>query len=267
MDTIDTTPGATIYVQNDTDTISCEEAAGYYSRTFTLTFPNTTRTLYLSERNTTITFSSSTTGNTTWLYNDSNNKCCSEPLNSTNGYNNTTGIYTIATSRFQENDKISIRFNAKNSSGSSGNDLAQYYEWINKPETGITDKIGILPDIDSTVWIKTYDYGNRNLFDTTIRFTVYPDNNYSNGYVVTQRVTRPLTGEAAPGTPIYIKSDYTYWISATKEGYICETIAPWIGKDFESNNPLEIRCRVSGATSEYDYVIIGPLQYTDETLR
>ena len=79
-------------------------------------------------------------------------------------------------------------------------------------------------------------------------------------------MTRPLTGEAAPGTPIYIKSDYTYWISATKEGYICETIAPWIGKDFESNNPLEIRCRVSGATSEYDYVIIGPLQYTDETL-
>lgn len=250
---------------NYTNYIQCPAGDTYMAQNYTITQTQQNWTLTVNEYSLYLNFSTNTTGTITWQLPNAAGNCCQYPaFNNTSGYNATNFRLIIATTAFADGDRISVRFNPQNSTNVSGADLAQYYEYISDATATTSDRIGVLTTIDRILWVNTYNYGNDQLFDAVVRFAVFPDQNQNTSYVVGQRITRPLTGDSAPGTPMYVNSGLTYWISTTKEGYTCETVT-YTGIDFENNLPVNIRCTITTNDNKYNYQITGRGTYTNET--
>lgn len=264
---INTAPGWKTY--NGTETIAhiiCEGTTNYAAANFTINATNATnQTLLLSEYSLTLQFSSNTTGKVSWtLPNDAGN-CCQYPaLNGSSGFNLSNFQYIRSLTQFADNDLVSIYFNPKNITTTLV-DAAQYYEWINEYGTAVNERILVLQNINRVVWINTYSYGGNRIYDATVRFTNYQnDTGITYGQIVNQRITKPIAGTGLPGTPFFINDTLTYWITTTREGYICESIPPTDGIDFENNGVLDIKCRPQTAEELTADRIYGPQTYNKE---
>lgn len=242
----------------------CDAGSVYPQTNYTIAWNSTAvnYTLTINEYSIFLNFSTNVTGNVTWTQPNDAGQCCTWPgglQNSTAGYNITSFKYIVVTSKFAQDDHVTITFNTQ-----SNNTLAQYYEFFNDRDAVLSDKIGVLGTINILGWASVVNYGNDNIIGAVIRVMYYPSNNISNGLVIQQRITQSVDGTATPGTPLYLDRDLDYIITTTKSGYKTNTIK-LKGIDFENNGGIQIQLAPLDSTQLTDILLGGATTYTNET--
>lgn len=252
----------------DAGTVSCDEDTAYDDFNFNLALTNVTplqpfpavQNITVVEWKLSLNFDANTTGKIYWTHDSNTSERGQFPLESDEAYNLTSFEFIKAKTNWTEDTRITVFFNP----AISANETGQYYEYLNEINTVTNENVTVLNNLDRTLWVKVYNFGQEELLDASITVYHCPDSAAANCELVTRRLSTFVGGASYDGVPIYLDQDLEYWIVVSKTGFDTETLV-LRGLDTLDDEGITFTLKPTLANYQEPFTVMGVNYHSNET--